>query len=215
MPNRNLPEIRPIEVILQNQDMEELSAWLAPIIFQATLNWKVEEASSPNEASIIVAFSFGCRDGNGATSSGPVNEQLAKLAQRYFLTRPRYILAQTEIYECMKTVIPSEYLVSISGESTDPANPGYLSTQGIVDQVVKFMATSGLGGTVLCLAHHDHLPRCIQMARSSGIDAVGIQRDMPTIYDSLSTQEWTRSREKYLISDMISRLADYRRKLTE
>ena len=62
-------------------------------------------------------------------------------------------------------------------------------------------------GRVAIIAHRDHAWRCVEVSRAAGLDA-GIAEclDLPGAYDPQSGQDWTRSREAYLLHDLMARL---------
>ena len=191
------------------------SADLAKMICQELLSWKVPDSSQPDQTDMIIAFSFGFAfDPNGNRKPGQINHLLADKVNSFYTQRPRPVYAQWEIAESLKDKVRKDHLFTIYPVIQKEGTVSYLSTKGVLDQVYDLTGNKP-GASVLLIAHRDHLPRCVKLAVQMGFHAEAVQSEMPQAYDPSSGQYWTRNRETYLISDMISRLASLRQSIVE
>ena len=200
---------------LRNQGLEDLSDETSNVVSTCALEWTVADNGSPEEAETIAAFSFGYRiDPNGNRRSGPINDELAEVVVKHYNSRPRRVFAQWEISEAIGNRIPESDLVTIFPQvDKSTGTVRYLSTKDVLSNVRETREKQGTvsdSGPLLVIAHRDHLFRCVQEAKRAGFKVISAQEEMPSAYDLSSGQPWTTSRRRYLISDMISRLASYR-----
>ncbi len=198
---------------LEAQGLGAISKSLAVIILQNCLRWSV--SAPPDEpVDALVAFAFGNRiDKVGNRTPGPVNEQLADIVENLYKQHKCTVIAQWEIAHFLLHKIPEKKLVSIHPQF-DPVSDRviYLSTRGVLDKARDHLAKTAC---IYIVAHRDHLVRCLQTASEMGLQAFSESLKMPVEYDPFSSQAWTRNREAYLVSDMISRLSAVRDVLME
>jgi hypothetical protein len=184
---------------------------LARIILDHCLTWNVSP-SDVDHVDAIVAFAFGNRiDEYGNRTPGPINALLADAAVAVYEKFDCQVLAQWEIAKLLSGRIPADQLYSINpafDAQTDSIK--YLSSAGVLEQVRNHIDKKS---SIYIVAHRDHLYRCSQLAERAGFHAVSDSENMPVDYDPSSSQAWTRRREIYLVSDMISRLAAVRQEL--
>jgi hypothetical protein len=200
-----------IKAALCEQGLGDDAENLARIILDHCLSWNVSP-SDVDHVDAIVAFAFGNRiDEYGNRTPGPINALLADVAVDVYEKFNCQVLAQWEIAKLLSGRIPADQLYSINpalDAQTDTKK--YLSSAGVLEQVRTIIEEHS---SIFIVAHRDHLYRCLQLADRVGFHAVSDSENMPVDYDPLSSQAWTRRREIYLISDMISRLAAVRQEL--
>jgi hypothetical protein len=193
---------------LTAQGLDDVSEFLADVLFKYCLSWAVPSANT-SEIDGIVAFAFGNRvDDLANRSPGPINKLLADKLVHYYSRCPRKVWAQWEIARLVDARIPSTDLTiiyPIHDRATDSVE--FLSTKGVLKQVEKQLPK---GKTVLVIAHRDHLWRCVHFTEQFGYRVVAAQDDMPSDYDPESGQLWTTSRDRYVLNDIISRLRTFR-----
>ena len=156
----------------------------------------------------LVAFSFGNRIlANGNRTPGPVNQSLADIAARLQLETGVRVIAQWEIAEAIGPRVPASSLLSIFPARDARAEPIYLSTQGVLDEIKRIEGHEPALGKVGIVAFSDHLYRCVSLSRRLGLDAYGLAEiKMPSQYDPESGQPWCRNRIAYLLHDIMSRI---------
>lgn len=172
-----------------------------------------------NEVDSILALAFGNRPNAKSGNSilpgeqeeladpGPTNEQLADAVYKLYSQRPVSIYAQWEIARFLTSKYQLTNVVSIEPIFTPGGKIEYLSTLGVMQQVVIKAKGAANLGTCAVIGHHDHVRRCVMTAESCGIRAFkpeGIT--LPTEYDPESGQAWTRSRALYVPVDLAARL---------
>lgn len=162
----------------------------------------------------LVAYSFGTRieEGDdpdrGIVSPGPVNEELAASVVRALDGRDIPVYAQFEIAEVLTTRYGLEGVHVINPVKNPDGTVTYLSTDGVAAQVASEMGTAVSTATVGVIAFQDHLWRSTYTSRVNGLHAFALSDvEMPSEYDQLSGQEWTRSPEAYLPRDYAGRAA--------
>lgn len=174
---------------------EDGLAWRAPLI-------------APDRVRSIFAFTFGNRMlPNGNREPGPVNEALAEVALRLHRAGGAPVFAQWEIAAAIGDRIPPDKLTAIYPGRDERAEPVYLSTGGVVEEIARL----GAEGPVGVVAFADHLYRAVTTSRRFGFDAyapAGVA--MPAAYDPLSGQPWCRSRIAYLLHDIMIRVTERR-----
>ena len=202
-----------VEEHLRKEGCEDITGELARIVIDEVLTWKVEEYCSADDASAIIAFSYGFRfDENGNRIPGPVNEALAQCVLDTYTKKNVPVFAQWEIAQCLRGKIPDERLKNIVPEKNIPeGNVVYLSSEGVVKSAMALGMQTQLYPSVLVVAHSLHLVRCLRIVVSFGFFARSMQGSMPKECDIGSGQLWTADRLTGIISDMISRLAAYRK----
>jgi hypothetical protein len=186
---------------------EELTA----IIGAEALSWRAPEVA-PNHVTTILAFTFGNRMHlNGNRQPGPVNEALADVAVRLHRESGARIYGQWEVAEAIGDGVPRDKLVAIYPQRDERAEPLYLSTSGVVREVLRLAGDAVALGRVGVVAFADHAWRCVATCRRFGIAAaVPASYVMPRQYDALSGQPWCRSRLAYLLHDIAIRAAERR-----
>ncbi len=188
------------------------AAWLARWIARELLSWRVPTGELANTVGVI-AFSFGNRVlATGATAPGPVNRELARLVVQIFRRTECRVFAQWEIAECIGTAMPPDRLCSITQDlSGDGCSLKYLSTKDVILKIKGKLGRLRSPRHILVVAHRDHAYRCLALLRQHGIIQAFVPPfPLPRGYDRLSGQPWTRSRHRYLIHELLARLADYR-----
>ena len=153
------------------------------------------------EVVVIVAFSFGNRIGaDGLIEPGPINRQLAVAATKANAMTGATVVAQWEIARILlgQPLPPAEIIHSIDPVSRPDGTVHYLNTAGVARAVAELLAAPA-GGAVAVVAHTDHAARCgDELGRRSLRAGVLAGVELPTGYDPLSGQPWTRSPSRYL-----------------
>ncbi len=187
---------------------------LAMLVAEHVLVWQAPTIA-PAQITAIVAYAFGNRIlPNGNRLPGPVNEALADLVVKLYTQIKVPVYVQWEIAEMIGNRISSDAMTVINPALDAVANVVYLSTADVASTIITSAGGAHQLGTVAVIAFSDHLYRCIQVSRSAGMDAYAPEGyAMPTTYDSLSGQPWTRSRLTYLASDIKARITNYCAKL--
>lgn len=183
---------------------------LSTLLLDSILTWKAPTIESKQITSII-AFAFGNRIlPNGNRLPGPVNQALADLVVKLHRETHAHVYAQWEIAECIGNQISTEKMSIIYPTLDGQANVNYLSTAGVIAEIIKDVCNPKRLGTVAVVAFNDHIQRCITLAHAACIDAYApAGYNMPTEYDQFSGQPWTRDRLTYLITDMKARITNY------
>lgn len=160
----------------------------------------------------LVAYSFGTRieDGDdpdrGIVTPGPVNEQLAAAVVQARGDRDIPVYAQFEIAGVLTSQYGLRDVHAIDPVRNSDGTVTYLSTDGVAKQVAEKMGPSIDTTTIGVVAFRDHLWRSTYTSRVNGLHAFALSDvTMPSTYDPLSGQEWTRSREAYLPRDYAGR----------
>lgn len=184
---------------------------LAGILAEDALSWQPPQIA-PRDVATIVAFTFGNRtQPNGNREPGPVNEALAALAAKLHGETGAPIYAQWEVAEALGARVPAEKLVAIYPTRDERAEPVYLSTSGVVRNIVQRVGDPASLGSVAIVAVSDHAWRCVATARRHGLAAaVPAGYSMPADYDPGSGQPWCRFRLAYLLHDIAIRAAERR-----
>jgi hypothetical protein len=198
------------EYLAHELDDVSIAHELATMIAEHLLVWKAPTIA-PAQITAIIAYAFGNRIlPNGNRLAGPVNEALADLVVQLYEQTQVSVYAQWEIAQMIGDRIPADRLIVINPTLDAVANVVYLSTVDVASTIVKSVGGAHKLGTVAVIAFSDHLYRCIQVSRAAGMDAyVPEGYTMPTAYDSLSGQPWTRNRLIYIMNDIKARLNNY------
>jgi hypothetical protein len=190
-------------------DQATARAFAAGLVEDA-LTWQAPTVPV-SEVGTIIGFTFGNRMlPNGNREPGPVNAALADLAVRLHEATGAPVWAQWEVAEAIGARLPDRMLGAIYPGRDANAEPRYLSTGGVIEEIVARNGGAGLG-TVAVVATRDHAWRCVRICRRHGLSA-GIPQGwaMPDAYDSDSGQPWTRDRLAYLLHDLHCRALDRR-----
>ena len=186
----------------------EAAARLADQILDIALSWRPSQAPAA-QITRIVAYGFGnrLRESAGPTdlaAPGPVNEALAQAVLAIHRLNPVKIYAQWEIARFLIGKPGMADMVSIEPVYLPDGSLEYLSTDGVAAEVIRHEDGAAAGmGTVAIVAHRDHAKRCVQISRRHGMDAhVVAEVELPSTYDALSGQPWTRRRDIYLAHDL-------------
>ena len=184
---------------------------MARMLGEDALSWRPPEVP-PRRIATIVAFTFGNRmQPNGNREPGPVNEALADIAVRLHREGGARVYAQWEVAQAVGDRVAHDKLVAIYPDRDERAEPRYLRTAGVVDEIVQRTGDPAALGTVGIVAFSDHAWRCVATARRYGLAAaMPAGFAMPVEYDSLSGQPWCRSRLAYLFHDIAIRTAERR-----
>lgn len=184
---------------------------MARLLAEETLSWRAPELAT-SQITTILAFTFGNRmQPNGNRTPGPVNEALADVAVRLHHATGAAVYAQWEVAEAAGSAIPPNRLVAIYPSRDERSEPRYLSTGGVVEEVVRRVGDPAALGSVGIIAFADHAWRCTATARRFGLTAgIPAGYPMPSEYDALSGQPWCRSRLAYLLHDIAIRAAERR-----
>lgn len=183
---------------------------LSTLLLDSILTWKAPTIESKQITSII-AFAFGNRIlANGNRLPGPVNEALADLVMQLYQETNAHVYAQWEIADAIDNRISAAKMTVIYPTHDTQANIIYLSTTGVIAEIIKDVCNPERLGTVAVVAFKDHISRCITLAHAACIDAYApAGYNMPNEYDQSSGQPWTRDRLTYLINDMKTRITNY------
>lgn len=183
----------------------ELGRTLAATLIDQVLTFRTPQRAPP-DAALILAFTFGNRmRPSGNREPGPVNEALARIAAELWRATGAPIVAQWEVAEAIPPGVP---VTAIHPLRDGRGEPVYLGTQQTADEMYRLAGTTH---PVLVVAFADHLWRAVMAARHSGFAAyapTGIT--MPTEYDPESGQSWCRTREAYVLHDLMLRVANLR-----
>jgi hypothetical protein len=185
----------------------ETGRLLAGILADDTLAWTAP-VIAPDRIESIFAFTFGNRMlPNGNREPGPVNEALAEIALRLHGVAGAPIFAQWEIAAAIGDRIARDKLTAIYPGRDERAEPVYLSTGGVVEEIARL----GAQGPVGVVAFADHLYRAVTTSLRFGFDAYAPEGyAMPATYDPQSGQPWCRSRVAYLLHDIMIRVTERR-----
>ena len=189
----------------------DAAAAVSQIIASDILVWK-PPVMPVTEVNSIVAYAFGNRIAdNGNRSPGPMNQALAEQVVRLYQQTGAPVYAQWEIAESIGDRIPKGKLITINPGRDAQAEPVYLSTVGVANEVVKLSGGSAKLGKVAVIGFYDHIKRCVDTSIAAGmVAAAPAGYDMPREYDAQSGQPWTRSRLAYLMHDIRERITDRR-----
>ncbi|HEV8679780.1 MAG TPA: hypothetical protein VGQ90_10425 [Stellaceae bacterium] len=148
---------------------------------------------------------------NGNRTPGPVNEALGEIALRLHRETGAPIYAQWEVAEAVGDRLPPNKLIAIYPTRDERAEPRYLSTSGVIGEVLRRVGNAESLGNIGVVAFADHAWRCVANARRLGLAAaLPAGYAMPREYDALSGQPWCRSRLAYLFHDIAIRAAERR-----
>ena len=198
-----------VEHLIAELGDAETARRFAAVLMEEALSWRAPTVPVA-EVRTIFAFTFGNRMlPSGNREPGPVNEALADTAVRLHEATGACVWAQWEVAAAMGDRVPSGLLVPIYPARGADAEPRYLSTGGVVDEILA-RRPEGLG-TVAVVALRDHAWRCVRICRRRGL-AAGLPEGwpMPGAYDAASGQPWTRDRLAYLLHDLHCRALDRR-----
>jgi hypothetical protein len=185
---------------------------LARALREDALSWRAPEVT-PDRIQTILAFTFGNRmQPNGNRQPGPVNEALAEVTARLHAATGARVFAQWEVAEAVGERIPRDRLFAVFPPRDARAEPLYLSTSGVVEEVIRRVREPAALGIVGIVAFADHAWRCVATARHFGFTAAAMPAGyaMPAEYDPLSGQPWCRSRLAYLLHDVAIRISERR-----
>lgn len=161
-----------------------------------------------DDVDAVVVFEFGNRQAaDGTVTGGPTNDELAAVTERFVAAHPVPIYAQTTIAKVLEKHGVHD-VASIDNDVDADGKTVYLSTAGVAEKVASLAHARGLDvhrfGVV---AFRDHAVRCILTLKQAGITAaVPAEVKLPSVYDTASSQPWTRDRESYLVTDLAARL---------
>jgi hypothetical protein len=162
--------------------MSSVSLW------ERFLGWlnKPSSESTLLEAEVILAQSFGqAEEGPGLT-----NQQLAQVVRDLHQRTGARLVLQREVAEALPD-LPMDLVVRRH------RTPGqYLDTREVLLQSRGYCAACGWTKAIV-VAHPDHLWRVARTARRLGLQVI-LPDTRQVTYDPKSTQEWTRSRWRFL-----------------
>ncbi|RQR60122.1 hypothetical protein DIE19_16295 [Burkholderia sp. Bp9126] len=195
---------------------------ILPALTDVGFTWDLPTIAAA-QVNAIVAYSFGNRPNaaSGNTSStganqaalpdpGPVNEALADAVHQILLLKPVKVYAQWEIARFLvsKYQMGANLLTSIEPVIAADGSITYLSTAGVAAAVAARAGGAAAMGNVAVVGHRDHAKRCIQTSQQAGMAAFAAREvTLPTVYDPLSGQPWTRNRNLYLVHDMFAQMS--------
>ncbi len=211
------PDLSPVTTYLTSELGDaEIAVTLSKIIATDILRWK-PVVMPVAEVNSIVAYAFGNRIAdNGNRSPGPMNQALADVVVRLQRETSATVYAQWEIAEAIGDRVPKEKLIAINPGRDAQAEPVYLSTVGVANEVIKRAGGATKLGKVAVVGFYDHVRRCVETSRSAGMAAAApAGYDMPKNYDAQSGQPWTRSRLTYLMHDIRVRATERRDQLAK
>jgi uncharacterized SAM-binding protein YcdF (DUF218 family) len=152
-----------------------------------------------SSAQCVVALDFGYRLVRaGVREPGPCNEYLASLALTTSNGRP--IIAQVEIDHAIHSLRPSMGADHVIGSTRDRER--YLDTREFAVQVHSIMGDYGWK-TAALIAHPHHLPRAQAVFTSRGIETA-TSTGVRSVWDSKSSQPWTRSPLRWAIRELFA-----------
>lgn len=188
----------------------EAARRLADHLCKDALAWR-PPAIAVGQIRSIFAFTFGNRMlSNGNREPGPVNEALADIAVTLHRATGAPVFAQWEIATAAGDRIGA--ITAINPRRDERAEPIYLSTGGVVEEIARL----GAAGPVGIVAFADHLYRAVTTSRRYGFDAYAPEGiAMPTAYDPQSGQPWCRGRVAYLLHDIMIRMTERRAALIQ
>ena len=187
---------------------------IARLLGEEALSWRPPEIA-PAKITTILAFTFGNRmQPNGNRTPGPVNEALGDIVVRLHRATGAPVYAQWEVAEAARRGIRIDRLFAIYPSRDERSEARYLSTTGVIEEVVRQTGGPAALGAVGVVAFADHAWRCVATAQRFGLAAgVPAGYEMPRQYDALSGQPWCRSRLAYLFHDIAIRAAERRDRL--
>lgn len=193
----------------------EAARQLAKILLEDALSWRPPTIAI-ERIETIIAFTFGNRMfDNGNRAPGPVNEALADVVALLHERRGARIYAQWEIAAALAGRLPDGAVTPIYPGRDERGEPVYLSTSGVVGEIARRVGDPAELGVVGVVGFTDHLWRCVATSRQFGFDAHAPAIPMPSTYDPLSGQAWCRSREAYLLHDVMLRVTERRAAVIE
>jgi len=200
--------------LAQELDDAASARQLAEILRDDALTWHARTVE-PGRIATILGFTFGNRMlANGNRLPGPVNQALADVAVRLQAQSGARIIAQWEVAEAIGARVPAALVTAIHPARDERAEPRYLSTSGVIEQIVRQAGNPATLGAVGIVAFADHARRCTDTARRFGLDAyVPAGYALPRDYDPQSGQPWCRSRLAYLMHDLAIAAAERRDRL--
>ena len=159
----------------------------------------------PMPVSAIIVCAFGYRlNEAGLRLPGRVNNELARVCDELFRQFMCPVYAQWEVAQVLDDNIPRDTLTAIFPQvDRQNGQPEYLSTAGVIRQAKGQMSAAAESGRVLIVAHRDHVCRCVDLARRAGLDADAAPA-LPSGYDPLSQQWWTRDPWLYRSYDQLA-----------
>ncbi len=198
------------EYLAQELGDEAAARQLADVLLQDALSWRLPTiAVGPIET--IIAFTFGNRMfDNGNREPGPVNEALADVVAQLYEPGGARVYAQWEVATALAGRVPDSALTPIYPGRDERGEPVYLSTPGVAAEITRLVGNPAALGVVGVVGFADHLWRCVTTARQFGFDAHAPAIAMPSTYDPLSGQAWCRSRNAYLLHDIMLRVTERR-----
>jgi len=147
-------------------------------------------------SNLIVGLSFGKRN-NGLP--GKSNEYLAEIVSNLYRKYQKPVIIQEEIAEALSGLAPDIPIRLIIKEHREYKKNGkekkYLDTSEVLIQAKDISRTNGWN-IIILVAHQDHLPRSIKMAKNLGFTVnTPLIKNCP--YDELSSQKWTRNKWRF------------------
>ena len=188
------------------------AAALARSLAQDALSWRAPEVA-PERIATVLAFTFGNRmHPNGNREPGPVNEASPPPRRGCTARQGRRSSPSGKSPRLIGGRVAKDKLVAILPARDARAEPLYLSTSGVVEEVVRRAGNPVSLGGVGIVAFADHAWRCVATARRFGLAGAAMPAGhaMPAEYDPLSGQPWCRSRLDYLLHDIAIRVAERR-----
>lgn len=192
---------------------EQTASQLAPFIEEACFNMTPSRVAI-DQAHCVIAFAFGNRpnaSGNPdeLAEPGPMNEALAACCAAVYRQKPVPMYVQWEIARFLDSArypdIPTRDVISIEPYWDDEGKLVYLSTDGVVEAIVRDYAGGEAAalGTAAVIGHRDHVKRCIITCRARKVTSHAPEGiELPVWYDEQSDQPWTRRRDLYVLQDM-------------
>lgn len=199
-------------------DDKKVAHQLAPFIIEGIFDKKAKLVEA-NKVNNLIAFAFGNRanDSNNPdelAKPGPMNKDLAACCMRLYRSKRVKMYVQWEIARFLNSEyypdINDDDVISIEPYRDDEGKLVYLSTDGVVTSILDNYNQGdpdNLGVTAV-IGHSDHVKRCVMVCRSHGIDAYAPNGlTLPSWYDDLSAQAWTRRRDLYVLQDTAAQLS--------
>jgi hypothetical protein len=215
--DRSLLEALMVRDLARELGSQETARKLVPNLYEALFDWSYP-TMPVQDASAIIAFSFGNRIADAATKAttpGPINARLAEAVHAIRVRHDVPVYAQWEIAQVLQENYGMDRVVSIAPEKGADGQVIYLSTEGVAKAALRHAGSPDGLRRAAVVGHRDHVKRCIRVARESGMAQAAAAHGiaLPVDYDALSGQSWTRSRDLYLLSDMTAQLGMTRARL--
>ncbi|MCP4358754.1 MAG: hypothetical protein GY796_12110 [Chloroflexi bacterium] len=198
--------------LIQLVDDNESIAQVLLSSLKLMVRWDIRPDSDLTKGNVIFSFSFGIGKNK---SPGKTNMALAMSVNRLFAKYHVPVFTQWEIADALLDLgLRVDFKASLKDT--------YLSTRGVLNQFCQEIHRRGMpiiDTNVILVAHPEHRYRCAKLIEETGF-SVMIPDDNHVLekyweqcgcdkygYDPESEQEWTRSREAFILHELAVRMA--------